>query len=137
MPRSRSPERREKEATRASRAHGRDHDSRRSRSPHGNHSQHRHKRRRTRSPPAKAVALPYNAKKLSRRHFDDYRPLFQSYLDIQKQLQLDDLDEREAKGRWKGFISRWYGVPPMKIQIYADSPGIVETSLAAGMTHPC
>lgn len=36
-----------------------------------------------------------------------YRPLFQSYLDIQKQIQLDDLDEREIKGRWKSFTSRW------------------------------
>jgi hypothetical protein len=54
------------------------------------------------------VTLPYKAKPLSRHKFDEYRPLFQSYLDIQKQIQLDDLDEREAKGRWKSFISRWY-----------------------------
>lgn len=36
--------------------------------------------------------------------------MFQSYLDIQKQIQLDDLDEREAKGRWKSFVSRWYAL---------------------------
>lgn len=51
--------------------------------------------------------MPYKAKPLSKRQYDEYRPLFQSYLDIQKQIQLDDLDEREAKGRWKSFVSRW------------------------------
>jgi hypothetical protein len=54
------------------------------------------------------VALPFNAKQLSKRHFEDYKPLFHSYLDIQKQINLDDIDEREAKGRWKSFTGRWY-----------------------------
>jgi hypothetical protein len=67
---------------------------------------HEHKRRRSRSP-AKPVKLPYQAQPLSRRDYDVYRPLFQSYLDIQKNIQLDDLDEREARGRWKSFVSRW------------------------------
>jgi hypothetical protein len=53
------------------------------------------------------VPLPYKAKQLSKRHFEAYKPLFQSYLDIQKHIQLDELDEREAKGRWKSFTSRW------------------------------
>ena len=52
--------------------------------------------------------LPYKAKPLSKRQYDEYKPLFQSYLDIQKQIFLDDLDEREVKGRWKSFVSRWY-----------------------------
>lgn len=52
--------------------------------------------------------LPYNSKQLSKRQFQEYKPLFQSYLDIQKQITLDDLDEREAKGRWKSFVGRWY-----------------------------
>ncbi|KAJ4305009.1 hypothetical protein N0V90_000538 [Kalmusia sp. IMI 367209] len=51
--------------------------------------------------------LPYNAKLLSKRQFEEYRPLFQSYLDIQKQIHIDDLDERETKGRWKSFVGRW------------------------------
>lgn len=84
------------------------HHARRSRSPRDDEDRYRHKRHRSRSPRVKAVALPYKAKPLSRRQYDEYRPLFQSYLDIQKQIQLDDLDEREAKGRWKSFISRWY-----------------------------
>ncbi|KAF1920704.1 hypothetical protein BDU57DRAFT_509118 [Ampelomyces quisqualis] len=79
----------------------------RSRSPRRDNDGHRHKRHRSRSPQSKPVSLPYKAKPLSRRHYDDYKPLFQSYLDIQKQIQLDDLDEREVKGRWKSFTSRW------------------------------
>ncbi|KAF1942743.1 hypothetical protein EJ02DRAFT_454045 [Clathrospora elynae] len=113
MPRSRSPEDGKSHVTAAAdsshreASHSHRHKSRRSRSPRrDNDDGHRHKRRRSRSPP-KPVALPYKAKPLSKRHFDDYKPLFQSYLDIQKQIQLDDLDDREAKGRWKSFTSRW------------------------------
>ncbi|CAI6340446.1 unnamed protein product [Periconia digitata] len=82
----------------------------RSRSPRPNdekHDRHKHKRHRSRTPLPRPVALPYNAKELSRRHYDEYKPLFQSYLDIQKNIILDDLDEREAKGRWKSFVGRW------------------------------
>jgi hypothetical protein len=82
--------------------------ARRSRSPRGDEDRRKHKRHRSQSPPAKAVALPYKAKTLSKRHYDEYKPLFQSYLDIQKNIQLDELDEREAKGRWKSFVGRWY-----------------------------
>jgi hypothetical protein len=57
------------------------------------------------------VKLPYNARPLSKHDLEAYRPLFQSYLDIQKHIQLDELDEREARGRWKSFVSRWYAVP--------------------------
>ena len=34
--------------------------------------------------------------------------MFAMYLDIQKQKVLEDLDEIEAKGRWKSFIGKWY-----------------------------
>ncbi|KAF2828672.1 hypothetical protein CC86DRAFT_319656 [Ophiobolus disseminans] len=83
------------------------HRARRSRSPRRDEDRHRHKRHRSRSSAAKPVVLPYKAKQLSKRQYEEYKPLFQSYLDIQKQIQLDDLDEREARGRWKSFISRW------------------------------
>lgn len=36
-----------------------------------------------------------------------YKPMFALYLDIQKQLVLEDLDEHEARGRWKSFIGKW------------------------------
>ncbi|KAF2268021.1 hypothetical protein CC78DRAFT_541243 [Lojkania enalia] len=39
--------------------------------------------------------------------FEEYKPLFQSYLDIQKHIHLDELDEREVRGRWKSFVGRW------------------------------
>ncbi|KAG9192760.1 EEF1A N-terminal glycine/lysine methyltransferase [Alternaria panax] len=94
--------------TQETRTHKKHHRSHRSRSPRRDDDGHRHKRHRSHSPPApRPVNLPYNAKPLSKRHYDEYRPLFQSYLDIQKHIQLDDLDEREAKGRWKSFIGRW------------------------------
>jgi hypothetical protein len=92
-----------------SREHRHKHRSRhaRSRSPRRDEERHHHKKRRSRSPPARPVTLPYYAKQLSKRQFEEYKPLFQSYLDIQKQINLDELDERETKGRWKSFIGRW------------------------------
>ncbi|KAI4281489.1 MAG: hypothetical protein L6R38_003659 [Xanthoria sp. 2 TBL-2021] len=33
--------------------------------------------------------------------------MFGLYLDIQKQLVLDELDGKELKGRWKRFVGRW------------------------------
>lgn len=33
--------------------------------------------------------------------------MFGLYLDIQKGKNLDDLDDVEAKGRWKSFIGKW------------------------------
>ncbi|KAF2678490.1 hypothetical protein K458DRAFT_317189 [Lentithecium fluviatile CBS 122367] len=83
-------------------------DRRRSSSPRDDADRHRkHKKHRTRSPAPRPVALPYKAQELSKRQFEGYKPLFQSYLDIQKQINLDELDEREAKGRWKSFVGRW------------------------------
>ena len=35
--------------------------------------------------------------------------MFALYLDIQKQLDIDELDESEVKGRWKSFVNKWYG----------------------------
>ncbi|KAJ4382118.1 hypothetical protein N0V86_002447 [Didymella sp. IMI 355093] len=89
------------------------HKSRRSRSPrrdddrHSDKKHRSHRSHRSRSPPAKPVKLPYSAKPLSKHDFNTYKPLFQSYLDIQKHIQLDELDEREARGRWKSFVSKW------------------------------
>ncbi|KAJ4363272.1 hypothetical protein N0V95_001175 [Ascochyta clinopodiicola] len=96
----------------------RKHKARRSRSPRRDddrhsHEKHRsersersHRPHRSRSP-AKPVKLPYQARPLSKHDLEAYKPLFQSYLDIQKHIQLDELDEREARGRWKSFVSRW------------------------------
>jgi hypothetical protein len=45
---------------------------------------------------------------LSKRDYTAFRPMFALYLDIQKQKSLDNMDEVEAKGRWKSFIGKWY-----------------------------
>lgn len=113
MPRDRTHDRSRHASTSPSRDHSsrdkRDrHDKRRrSRSPHRDDSCKRHKTRRSRSPPKKPVELPYKAKPLSSRQYEEYEPLFRSYLDIQKQIHLDELDEREIKGRWKSFVNKW------------------------------
>ncbi|KZM27041.1 hypothetical protein ST47_g1784 [Ascochyta rabiei] len=106
---------------RSDRDRDRKHKVRRSRSPRRDDDRHspekhrsersgRHERsersHRSRSP-AKPVKLPYQARPLSKHDLEAYKPLFQSYLDIQKHIQLDELNEREARGRWKSFVSRW------------------------------
>ncbi|KAI9734326.1 MAG: hypothetical protein M1834_002432 [Cirrosporium novae-zelandiae] len=99
------------------------HDSRRrprSRSPlprkHHHHHHHRHHGSTTRSKSLKPsssrslpepVVLPLGAPKLSKHSFQDYKPLFALYLDVQKQLLIEDLDEREVRGRWKAFVGKW------------------------------
>ncbi len=80
---------------------------RRSRSPqpHQHHQPHRH-RPSSRSHARKAP-LPLGATPLHRHDFETYKPMFSLYLDIQKQLVLEDLEEDEVKGRWKSFMSKW------------------------------
>ena len=110
---STQPPRRERSDRHERSDRDRRHKSRRSRSPRRDGDRNRdekhrsHRSHRSGSPPAKPVELPYKARPLSKRDFELYKPLFQSYLDIQKHLQLDELDEREARGRWKSFVSRW------------------------------
>ncbi|KAL9054340.1 MAG: hypothetical protein Q9162_004214 [Coniocarpon cinnabarinum] len=89
--------------------------------PSQDHSHHRHRRhhhndrnredrphkRRKLSPPRKAATLPYEAPYLSKRDLPSFKGLFTSYLDIQKQKDIHDLDEEEVKGRWKSFYHKW------------------------------
>lgn len=52
--------------------------------------------------------LPFDARPLSRSaDFGPFRPLFARYLDVQKQIDIASLDEREVRGRWKSFVSKW------------------------------
>lgn len=79
------------------------------------HSLYHHDRKRrrhhTRSPDRQEHApkrtLPFGAREISRHDLDSYRPMFALYLDIQKQLEIDFLDESEVKGRWKSFVGKW------------------------------
>ena len=44
---------------------------------------------------------------MSKHDFDAYEALFTLYLDVQKQIRIEDLDEKEVKGRWKSFLGKW------------------------------
>ncbi|KAI4092248.1 MAG: hypothetical protein LQ344_003606 [Seirophora lacunosa] len=89
---------------------------RRSRSPSNarDSPSHHHRHRRSPSPrprsrPARSapVTLPFGAQPLRKSHLETYKPMFGLYLDIQKQLILEDLEDREVRGRWKRFVGRW------------------------------
>ncbi|KAK3076396.1 hypothetical protein LTS18_013146, partial [Coniosporium uncinatum] len=75
----------------------------RSRSP--SHKSSRHEKKHEQS--SKPAILPLKARPLSKRDYDQHKAMFALYLDIQKQILLEDLDEREAKGRWKSFVGKW------------------------------
>jgi len=47
------------------------------------------------------------AQALHKRDLTDYKALFADYLDIQKHLDIHDLNEDEVKGRWKSFFGKW------------------------------
>ncbi|KAF9876090.1 grisea protein [Colletotrichum karsti] len=53
------------------------------------------------------VSLPYDARALSKNDLDVFRPLLAYYLDLQKQKDVRDMDEREVRGRWKSFVGKW------------------------------
>ncbi|KAM5465393.1 hypothetical protein MferCBS49748_005011 [Microsporum ferrugineum] len=63
--------------------------------------------RRQRSSEALPVILPFGATALSKRDLPGYKAMFGTYLDIQKGIYIDELDERELRGRWKSFIGKW------------------------------
>ena len=58
--------------------------------------------------PSGPVVLPFDAPPLSKHDFESYKPIFSLYLDIQKQLVLEELPANEVKGRWKSFVGKWY-----------------------------
>ncbi|THX09500.1 hypothetical protein D6D18_01271 [Aureobasidium pullulans] len=79
---------------------------RRSRSPERSRRDRDHRqKRRSRSPPS--VQLPLNARALVKHDLKEFKRLFALYLDIQKQIDIDHLDETEVKGRWKSFLGKW------------------------------
>lgn len=86
----------------------------RSRSPRRHHSHshrarspHRHHHKRKRSPGAEDKALQFKSRELGKRDYDTFKPMFATYLDIQKQKILEDMDETEVRGRWKSFVGKW------------------------------
>ncbi|KAL0469464.1 hypothetical protein QR685DRAFT_288464 [Neurospora intermedia] len=84
----------------------RDRDRHRRRHEDRNHHRHRsHSYERSKDEPPKP--LPFNSRQLSRSDYPNFEPLFAQYLDIQKQLYIDDLDNYELRGRWKSFVKKW------------------------------
>jgi hypothetical protein len=53
------------------------------------------------------VQLPLNARALVKHDLKGFKRLFALYLDIQKHIDIDELDETEIKGRWKSFLGKW------------------------------
>lgn len=67
--------------------------------------------RRRRPEILEARRLPFNSLELSSKEFARYRSLFALYLDAQKQIDIEALEERELRGRWKSFTDKWFAVP--------------------------
>ncbi|ESZ89766.1 hypothetical protein SBOR_9849 [Sclerotinia borealis F-4128] len=101
------------DSTQPEREHGRRRSSR-SRSPRRHHS-HTHRRRSPHSKhhqskrPKEAAPepLPYNCRPITKHDYETFKPMFASYLDIQKGIFLDELGDTEVKGRWKSFFGKW------------------------------
>ncbi|PKY08198.1 hypothetical protein P168DRAFT_294309 [Aspergillus campestris IBT 28561] len=93
------------------RHHHRHHDPDRDEERRRRHPRHSHRSHRREDPQPQPepqpVILPFQARELSRRHLHHYEPLFAMYLDIQKGIILEDLDDEEVKGRWKSFVGKW------------------------------
>ena len=93
------------------RQHGHKSRSPRSLSPaKGHRSQHRGRspcRLKRKHSPESNMALPFGSRSLTKHDFDLFKPMFALYLDIQKGKVMDDIEEKEAKGRWKSFIGKW------------------------------
>ena len=74
------------------------------------------KKQRSRSPRQKrhhhgdnaaVKMLPFGSQHIHKHDFESYEALFVDYLDLQKGLDLERLDEHEVKGRWKSFLNKW------------------------------
>ncbi|OJD18093.1 hypothetical protein AJ78_01865 [Emergomyces pasteurianus Ep9510] len=88
--------------------HHRTSNGRRTRSRSPERKSNRHSRRKHERQVAAAPAtLPFDARQLSKHDLQLLEPMFALYLDIQKNLDIADLDEREVKGRWKSFVGKW------------------------------
>ncbi|ETS78231.1 hypothetical protein PFICI_10293 [Pestalotiopsis fici W106-1] len=70
---------------------------------HRHHHHHHHRSSR----PAPPAELPYGARPISKSDLDLFRPLLARYIDVQKNKDMGDMDEREIRGRWKSFAAKW------------------------------
>ena len=78
-----------------------------SQSPRRRHHRSKHAREHRIVKDEPSLPLPFNSRSLSRHDLQAYKQLFSTYLDIQKNLEIEDLEEDEVKGRWKSFVGKW------------------------------
>ncbi|KAG7125348.1 hypothetical protein HYQ45_013222 [Verticillium longisporum] len=71
------------------------------------HHHHHHKHRSSRCERPARQQLPFEARPLHKSDLAAFRPLFAYYLDLQKGRDIQAMDEREARGRWKSFVGKW------------------------------
>ncbi|KAJ0310570.1 hypothetical protein COL5a_012037 [Colletotrichum fioriniae] len=91
-----------------------DRDSRHSHRRHHHHRRHRDGPRNaaagstaSKEKKAAVLSLPYEARQLGKSEIEVFRPLLAYYLDLQKQKDIREMDEREVRGRWKSFVGKW------------------------------
>lgn len=72
-------------------------------------SSRRHHQKRKRSPEntPNIKELPLNSRHLTKHDFKTFKPMFALYLDIQKGKDMEELDDKEVRGRWKSFVGKW------------------------------
>lgn len=71
------------------------------------HQSSRHGSRRPHDTSRSNVPLPFSARPLSKSDLAIFEPLFAEYLSLQKQKDIEEMDDREVKGRWKSFVGKW------------------------------
>ena len=47
------------------------------------------------------------ASEVSKHDFGKFRSIFALYLEVQKQLDINELSDKEVMGRWKSFVCKW------------------------------
>ncbi|KAL7924687.1 hypothetical protein ACQKWADRAFT_255258 [Trichoderma austrokoningii] len=92
---------------RASPSGRREREPKRQRSSERHHHRHHHGSSSSRVEKRVAAELPYGARHLAKDDLKAFEPLFGEYLDLQKQKDIGEMDEREVKGRWKSFVGKW------------------------------
>ncbi|EHK44283.1 uncharacterized protein TrAtP1_008801 [Trichoderma atroviride] len=92
---------------RASPSGRRERESKRQRSSERHRHHHQHGSSSSRVEKRVAAELPYGARHLSKDDLKGFEPLFAEYLDLQKQKNIEEMDEREVRGRWKSFVGKW------------------------------
>ncbi|KAK6210574.1 hypothetical protein LQW54_006057 [Pestalotiopsis sp. IQ-011] len=85
----------------------REQDEHRRRHHHRKHHRHHQSSRHDQPKPSRPAELPYGARPISRSDLDLFRPLLARYLDVQKNKDMAEMDEREVRGRWKSFAAKW------------------------------